>query len=341
MTAAPARGEGPTAADKETARGLMDEGNARRDRHDLQGALESFKGADGIMHVPTTSLEVARTEIALGMLVEGRDKLLEILRMPAKAREPKAFTEARNAAQSLSDDLEARIPALHLVLRGVPDGASPSVSIDGENVPSASLNAWRRLNPGHHEIVAHAATLERREEASLHEREKKEVVVDLSPAPAAAPTPAPEPVAAPATTEPAGKSEAASSSADTAAAEPKSNPWKTVMFVGFGVGGVGIIVGSITGILSISDTNSAKSIPADQGGCAGNVCGPAAHDDIQAAKTTGTISTIAFIAGGAGIAAGVVGLVLSKGSSSSRASTGALHAEPWLGPGSAGVHGTF
>jgi len=59
----------PSPADKETARGLMAEGRSGRDKGDLKGALKAFAAADSIMHVPTTGVEVARTQAALGQLV--------------------------------------------------------------------------------------------------------------------------------------------------------------------------------------------------------------------------------------------------------------------------------
>ena len=323
----------PSGADRDAARSLMDEGHARRDRHDLRGALESFQGADSIMHVPTTGLEVARAEIDLGMLVEARDKLLEVSRYPQRPREPRPFTQARTAAQSIAEDLESRIPTVQLVFKGVPEGTTPTVAIDGTALPAGGIAGWRKLNPGHHEIVARAGDMEQREDVSLREREKKEVLIDLtapgSPAAAAA-------AAAPA---PAPTTEGRTSEVDTS--HPAGGPWKTVMFVGFGIGVVGIALGSVTGIMSIVDTNDAKSIPASQGGCTGNVCGPAAHDDIQAAKTTGTISTVAFIAGGVGVGVGVLGLVLSRSPKASSSTAASLRVEPWLGAGSAGVRGSF
>src|SRR5579884_1405121 len=78
----------PTAADRETARALMDDGRALREKNDLRGALQRFKAADDIMHVPTTALEVARTQIPLGLLVEARDTIARIRLMPAKPGEP-------------------------------------------------------------------------------------------------------------------------------------------------------------------------------------------------------------------------------------------------------------
>src|SRR5690349_18414785 len=71
----------PSATEKETARGLMADARAKRDRGDARGALESFQAADAIMHVPTTGFEVARTQASLGLLVEARDTLHRVLSM--------------------------------------------------------------------------------------------------------------------------------------------------------------------------------------------------------------------------------------------------------------------
>src|SRR4051794_22145874 len=74
----------PTASGKETARGLMTEARDLRDKNDLRGALSRFQAADAIMRVPTTGLEVARTEAALGLLVEARDTIHRVLAIPAE-----------------------------------------------------------------------------------------------------------------------------------------------------------------------------------------------------------------------------------------------------------------
>ncbi|HVJ21717.1 MAG TPA: hypothetical protein VM686_40210, partial [Polyangiaceae bacterium] len=58
----------PAEAEKAEARALMAEGRARREKRDFEGALASFGKADAIMHVPTTSFEVARTQVELGRL---------------------------------------------------------------------------------------------------------------------------------------------------------------------------------------------------------------------------------------------------------------------------------
>src|SRR3954469_7244655 len=81
----------PKAAQKKIARGLLDEGRAKDERGDHKGPLESFRAADNLMHVPTTALEVARQEIALGLLVDARDTLLRVRRSPVNPGEPAVF----------------------------------------------------------------------------------------------------------------------------------------------------------------------------------------------------------------------------------------------------------
>ncbi|HEX4448937.1 MAG TPA: hypothetical protein VH044_19485, partial [Polyangiaceae bacterium] len=88
LLAAPSAGAQPSAADRETARSMMQEGRDLREKGDLKGALQRFKAADDIMHVPTTSLEVARTQVSLGLLVEALDTIANIHKVPPAADEP-------------------------------------------------------------------------------------------------------------------------------------------------------------------------------------------------------------------------------------------------------------
>ncbi len=311
----------PTAADKETARRLMQEGRGKRDANDLQGALKSFQAADAIMQVPTTGLEVARTEIALGQLVEARDKLLTIVRSPQVAGEPKPFLEARAAAKQLGADIEPRIPTLTITLRNVPSGATPEVAVDGVAIPAAALQEPRAVNPGYHLVTAAAGGANGRAEVSVPERGTKEVVLELpAPSPAGAePSTAPPP----AQPEPPPK--------------PAGSRGHTLAYVGFGIGVAGIVAGSITGYLALSSFNSAKS-----NGCIDNRCPPSTYGDLDNASTMATVSTIAFAVGGAGVVAGVIGLFVGKPSGEAKA---AAHAgatfHPWVGPASAGLAGSF
>jgi hypothetical protein len=163
----------------------MDEGRMRREKNDLRGALQSFRAANAIMHVPTTGLELARTQAALGLLVEARETIHQFMRT-ASTNDPPAFTMARASADELDDQLRARIPSLIISLRGATDHGRASVLVDGVTVTDAAYRFGLRLDPGHHVVVARIGTKEAKAEVDLVEKETKEVALDVpSPEPGA------------------------------------------------------------------------------------------------------------------------------------------------------------
>jgi len=316
----------------------MAQGNDLRDKNDLKGALQSFQAADAIMHVPSTAIEVAKTEVALGQLVEARDAALAITRVPVKAGEPKPFVEARKDAQAISDDLESRIPSLQITVKNSPSGVVANVDVDGVVIPPAALSFPRKVNPGHHVVTATAGAAHAQAEVDVKEKEAKGVLVELPTIAAVTPI-------AKTTNEPP------PSSATTPDAAPKKK-FPVLSIVGFGVGVAGLAVGSVTGLMSLSKTSSLK----DQ--CPNDQCPPATYDDPtfqsdkSSAATLGTISTVAFIVGGAGVVVGIVGLVLPSGHAA-HATTGKIDTKPayspWISPwvspapggGAAGFVGAF
>lgn len=322
--ATPASAE-PSLSDRETARSLMDDGDAKRDKGDVKAALKSYEAADAIMHVPTTGLEVARAQAQLGLLLEARETLGRVSRLAPKPGEPAPFTAARKTAEALSAELGARIPSVTVVVTSAERGQPTVVVFDGEIVPPAAASAPRKVNPGRHVVVARSGSLEKKQDVDVAERDSKTVTIDLKPLKVAtAPRPAEEPAAS--------------------ASSPSSLP-KILVYGGFGLGIVGVGVGSVTGIMSISKVGDVKK------DCTNNVCSPSRAGDIDSAKSLGTISTIAFIAGGVGVGAGIIGLVLqskqSSGESTQPAGTSAIakppsvHVQPDLGPTWLGMHGAF
>lgn len=306
-----------TAAEKETARAMMKDGRAKRDAGDHKGALESFSAADGIMKLPTTGLEVGRSQTDLGLLVEARDTFLRVVRHPEQAGEPTAFKDARKEAADLAAKLEERIPALRLTITGAP---SPTVTIDGETIASATLAAAIKLNPGAHHVIVTAKGASKQElDVELKEGETKEQSVELK----ADATPAP--------VEPPVQEDKAPEAPPAAGTSP-------LVYVGFGLAGVGIVVGSVTGLLAMSKTNAAKEQ------CAGARCPPSTHDDLASARSMATVSTVSFAAAAVGLGLGIYGLVSSKGGTSEppKASLGPLRTlEPVVGFGTIGLTGSF
>jgi hypothetical protein len=279
----------PSASDRETARALMAEGREKRDAGELAAALKAFQTADSIMHVPTTALEVARTQDKMGQLLEARETLLALLRTPPSPSDPPPFAEARKAAEALDADIAKRIPSL--TVEATSDLPGPiSIVVDDQNVAPNLVGVPRKVNPGKHTVIARAGGEEIRETVILALSENKRVTLRVAkkppPKPKVEPTPQPGPSQG-------GEPE------PTGAEEKRRVP--LVSWIGFGVGGVGLLAGTITGVISISKTNSIE-------GCVGDECPRGAQDDIDSANTFATISNIGFGVAIAGAAVGLIGL---------------------------------
>jgi hypothetical protein len=320
MLVATAARADPTAADRETARTLMDQGHVLQDKGDLKEALKHFKAADDIMHVPTTAVPVAKLQVALGLLVEARDTLASSMRRtPEKAADPQPFKDARSEGERLDASLAGRVPGLTITVKGAVEGEKPALAIDGLDVPAAALGLPRAVNPGHHVLVAKTATAEGRQEFDIREGEQRQAEITL------------ESTGAPAVQPPRRTPETPGSS------RPSHSP-SLVTWVGVGLGGAGVIAGSVTGLMAISKTPGLTSE------CANHVCGPTAHSALASANTLATVSDVAFAAAGVGAALAVISLVVGHEPSTEPpadppAAGPAAHL--WVGLGAVALRGRF
>jgi hypothetical protein len=273
----------------------MAEGRSKRDAGDLEGALRAFRGADALMHVPTTGLEVARTHAARGELVEARDVALQVARSEPQPGEPAPFAEARKSAEALAAELEGKIGSLTVVVRGKGD-----VTVDDVPIRPELVGMPRKVNPGHHVVVGRAGEAVVRSEVDVGEGASQTVEVDMARAVAPA---------------------------------KKAHPnW--IAIGGFGVAGVGVVLGTITGIASVAQTSSLKDR------CPNGLCPASAQGDLDTANALATTSTIAFVIAGVGAAVGVIGLLVAPKHHAEQPATG-RRVEPWIGAGSAGLRGEF
>ncbi|HEY8074081.1 MAG TPA: hypothetical protein VIF62_08230 [Labilithrix sp.] len=307
------------AAEKETARTLFEKGKKQRDKGDKEGALESFKGADAIMKVPTTKLAVARAYATLGKLTEAREAALQVALIPVTPKEPQPFTDARTSAKQLADELAGKIPQITITLVGAPKAGETKVKVDGENVPIEALSAPWKVNPGKHVLVASLRGGEVTAEAIVAEKETKAVSLDVT---ELAKRPDPDAVAA---------------------AEPKDKPLteppqedkpgkrSVLIWIGLGVAVVGVGVGSTAGILSMGKKSDLDSQ------CRDGKCPPNAHDTLDSASSLATISTVGFIGAGVGLALAGVGFALGR----SAPKKGTIVVQPVVGVGGGGFVGAF
>lgn len=317
----------PTAADREMARTLMDQGYELKKKGDLKEALKRFKAADDVMHVPTTALPLAQVQADLGLLVEARDTLAASLRRtPEKPNDPQVFKTARADGEKLDQSLAPRVPALTITLKDLPQGDSPTLDVDGADVPADAVGLPRPVDPGHHVVTVKSKHSEGKAEVDVKESEQKAVEVAL--------TFIPEPPPEQPSQANGGQSEAPPSSVT-------SHSPTVLTWVGIGVAGAGLATGVATGILSLSKKSAVQSE------CTNDICGPGQpQSDLHAWNTFALVSTIGFAAAGAGAALAVITLVVgheeppAEPAASTPAESGLL-VHPWIGPGSAGLVGTF
>ena len=295
----------PTAMEKADARAWMAEGRMLRNQRNYEGALRSFKAADGIMHVPTTGLEVAKTLEAMGRLVEARSTARKVLSFSVASTDPAPFQDAMAAASALYVDLEQRVPTIKFIIQGTPQ-ATPTVWVDGQPVPANEIGNPLRLDPGTHQIAAHLGQFDATQSVELRERDRQPVVLKVP----------------------------GSSGKDDAVAGQSTNPWRTVAYVSFGTSAAGLVIGGITGALALSTKQTAAA------GCIDGNCPPSTWESIDRAHTYATISTVGFATFGAGLGLGFTSLALAskRDAGSGGAST---RVRPQVGLGFVGVEGRF
>ena len=284
-------------------------------------AIEKLQRAESLHHAPTILGRLGECQVAVGEIVEGTENLNSVVREPLSATAPKVFHDAQDRAQKV---LAAATPRIaHLVIRITPADAKASVAVAGKPVPEALLGAERPTDPGTHEVTATAVGYKPASTTvTLAEGGHQDITLLLEKDPNA--------VAAlpPTTTTPA-------TTATTPVSPPEPAPKKnnTAAYVLLGVGGVGLVVGSVTGALAFGKASN----------CPNKVCN--SQSDLDSAKSMATVSTVGFGIGIAGVAVGTI-LLLTGNHTEAPPTASArpapkLALQPWFGVNSAGLMGSF
>jgi hypothetical protein len=279
----------PSANERDTARALMDDADRRRAVGDLYGARERFEAAHAIMHVPTTALELARTQAATAQLIEARATALSGASMPIAVGEPAVFATARAEAAKLATALEPRVP--DVAVKSTPLTLEGRFTIDGLELPRAAQLLPIKLNPGAHVIglevngyapCTHAIT--------LTEGQHAEVTLQLQPQakPDTAPTVAartlleqrPQPTAA----------------VQRSAAYPVA---RTRGFVAIALAGAVLAAGATTGIVSAFSAANIRDT------CNGNACPASLRDRVEVANTLANLTNVLLPVGALGLGYGL------------------------------------
>ncbi|HEY2511427.1 MAG TPA: hypothetical protein VGI39_11250 [Polyangiaceae bacterium] len=314
-----------SAADKATARDLGIEGQAALDKKDYATAEDRFRRADALYHAPTLLLGYARAEAGLGRVVNASEAYNRIAREGVAPGAPAPFVAAVEAAKAEVGAVQARIASVTITVKG-PE--SPTVTLDEQPVPVAALGIKRAVDPGAHVVKASADGWQPAEtKFTVADAASANASLTLLKAPtsaivAASPSPAQGGVSA--------------STAPPAADTGTGGTWstqRTLGIVGIAAGGVGLVVGAVTGIVAIGKHSTLN----DE--CKGGTCPASASGDLDSYHTMGAISTAGLIAGGVLAVAGVTLFFTAPHASTSTAER--PHVTPYVGFGSVGAVGTF
>ena len=322
LCASPARADEPSEADRATARALAREGYEALQKKDYERAEDRFRRADALVHAPTIVVDHARALTGLGRFVEACERYSLVIREGVPANAPWPWKQAVADATKEIALVEPRRAWLKVTVKGA---SRPQVLIDTDEVPGASLGVPRATDPGQRRVRVSANGFRPSEQlVELSEGEKREVVVELEALPIEDVTleeDAPEP------------------ERETTTIVVKSD--RTLAYVGFGVGGAGLVVGSVTGILALSVRADVMEKCGGKMECEHYVvqANPQIKDDIDRYRTLGLVSGISY---GIGLAAAGAGAYLFFTQKPDTVSADAgVSVVPYVGPGEIGAVGTF
>jgi len=323
------------------ARQLGNEGIDLFEKGKYEPALDRLSRAYMVVRVPTLGLWLARALDKNGKLVEAAERYREVTRFQLSDSSPAQFTKAlEDAAKELSA-VEERIPSVTVTVENA-DPQGVVVVLNGTRLRSAFIGVPVPVNPGKVTVEGTSNGETVTESTEVKEREKqKGVVLRFGGVAGAAPPPAgPPPTTAPPPAGPppnvAEPQPAASAAPPTAdSGEGPGFVHTTLPWIALGVGAAGVIAGGVTGFIAMD-----KKKKLDEASCIDGYCATWVQQDVDSYNQMRTFSTIGFIVGGVGVAAGIT-LLLTAPSSPEQPAPAAARVETWVGPGSAGVRGVF
>jgi tetratricopeptide (TPR) repeat protein len=302
----PALALGGTPSDKDRARELAQQAADLLDTKKYAEALDAANQAESLYHAVYHLYVAARSLEGLGRLIEAADTYDRLLAEPLPSTAPKVFRDAQADSKKYLADLLAQIPTVLVRVSGVSADAAKA-TLDDKPLDIASGIAVR-VDPGSHVVRVTADGRTPFEKTISLPNKGGVVFVD-----AALPTVGGQ-TAPPVVTNVSGSSFVPAIAA-------------------FGVGAVGLALGSVMGGLELGKVKELEKL------CPNKACPAEAQPDLDKANELASISTVGFVVGGVGVAAGVVLLVVRK-KAPVNSSAGVL-AVPWVGPGMVGVAGKF
>lgn len=281
------------------AQELFDEGRRALAAGDYTKACTKLEASERIERAVGTLLSLAECEEALGKLASERLHLQEAASWADATHDP---LNRGPLARKRFAEIDRRVPRLTLQ-RAAGASADTHVVRDGVDLGAAAFDAELPMDAGAHVIVAEApGRASARYDVTLKEGERRTLVVGPA---------------------------AAGESAAAPASEPLGLSRRTWAYVLGGVGVAGIAAGTVFGLSTLSKWSAAQH---DCGsGCPD---GSPARIEASEASTDALVSTIAFVAAGAALAAGAYLYLTSRTASQT---SGTVRIAPWIAQSAGGA----
>jgi len=288
--APPASAQG--AADFDSARALYRQGLELRAAGDLTGSLERLRAAQTLAMTPVTTLEVGRGLMLVGKLVDAREALLAVSRLPRHPDESAKATAAREEAAQLAQSLAGRIPTVTFRFAGEPPDA---LELDTSPVAAAAWLVPRALDPGHHVVTATRGAGSETTAFDVSEGQRVDVAVRVPAGPVATQAAEGPPVAP-----------VARVAQDPLFPPTGRHGLGPLVWLGLGVAGAGVVTGAVAGGVTLDKAGTLKRL------CPSGACPPGERGDLATAQTAGLVSTIAFSVAGGGAVLAVAAWIASS-----------------------------
>ncbi len=341
-----ARGDEDTAAETAAARALAVDGLKLASAGKCDQAIPKLERAEKLHHSAIVLSRLGACQVSEGKLVEGTEMLRKVLREPLPANPSPALSNAYEQAQITLDAAKPRIAGLTISV-SAPAGTELRLTMDAQLVATTLLDSELPADPGEHVVEASAlGFLKASTRVSLAAADKKTVTLKLETDPNAPRASAPsmaEDAKVTGSVVPLRPRAAPRSQPLTPPAAPSAAPSHAPAYVAWGVGLVGVGVGTVFGLFAIKDKHDLN------GHCDADVCPATSRHSVETAKQSGNISTVAFGVGGAGLLLGTVLYFTAGGGHSDthaqgapgRTVAGLQHGRALIGPGSVQLAADF
>jgi hypothetical protein len=300
---------------------LAVEGYRALQQKDYQTALDRFRRADALVHAPTLVVDWARALIGLGQLVQAHEKLQSVLREGVDPKAPAPWQRALSDAQTELDKLKPRLAWLTITVSGPNE---PRVTLDGEVIENRQLGTPRPTNPGARVVRVTAQGFKSvRRDVKLGEGDEERIDLIMS-------------SVVEESASPVGASGASQSAAPANSERSEVMDTRRVsMYAAFGLGGAGIVAGSIFGVLALNKRSALEDACPER-----ERCPPSERSTVETYRTLGTLSGVGFGVGLVGTGAGLALLLTQPGKPKPERAQ-AFRIQPVLGLNGLGAAGQF